>query len=241
MQVAWISYDDYRRLLAPEGQTEQPAIQKAADPVEQAPLRFDATDPKPQPQERQPAPMPPAGGGRPQPVKRLTSHEGMLPPSTPPAEPTRRTPPTPRPSDADGTGPGRSVAAARKTPREASNPTAAPRSDGEASPVTIQSKSKIIRAGRVITAEGIRIQTVAPRFSTVTYLTAMRGGIQMPVRVRFGRDGHVREAQLLDRSGYPEVDTPIRASLFKWRATGERLKQIDGPFELSITLRIGHR
>jgi hypothetical protein len=45
--VAWIPYDDVRELIAFESVTEQPAVQMQRDPLEDAPLRLDATPPLP--------------------------------------------------------------------------------------------------------------------------------------------------------------------------------------------------
>ncbi|MEM6334578.1 MAG: hypothetical protein AAF823_14695, partial [Planctomycetota bacterium] len=45
--VAWIAYDDFRALVAPQSPTVQPAIQSRATPVPDAPPIVEATDPPP--------------------------------------------------------------------------------------------------------------------------------------------------------------------------------------------------
>ena len=98
-----------------------------------------------------------------------------------------------------------------------------------------------VQAGAVLTAHGVRIKTVAPRISAVTYLTAMRGGIRLPVQLQFDRAGHVTSAALTRPTGYPEVDVPVRASLYQWQATGKVLATWDRPFQVQIQLLIGTR
>ena len=61
-RVAWISHDDYRELLAPQARTEQPALQRTAEAMPQAPHRLDATDPSaaaPEPNMEPPQPATP--------------------------------------------------------------------------------------------------------------------------------------------------------------------------------------
>jgi len=241
--VAWISYDDYRRMLAPEGETVQPAVQRSADPVARAPLDFEATPPKQmaadEAAEATQAAAPASGGRRrPQVDEQKVQEKGLLAM----AAPGPRVEDGSRPAPADGNDRPQPVDDARPPAAkraEWQRPTAAPRADREASPVSIDMTSKIVRAGGVVTAQGIRIQTVAPRITAVTYITALRSGARIPVRVLFNSKGEVTKAQLRQRAGYPEVDTPVRASLYRWRASGKRLEQMNRPFELAITLNIG--
>ncbi len=219
-RVAWISHDDYRSLVAPRGRTEQPAVQMTADPVTAAPHRLDATAPG-----AVARPSRTAAGRRQPPRPELPARpDGTLAAA--------------RPEDALQTGEAKTPPAPQTAPGQ---PTASARVDREASAVSLKTDSVNVRAGRVITAEGVRIQTVAPRITAITYLSAMRGGIRVPVRVMFDLEGHVTKAQQRRRTGYPEVDTPIQASLYRWRAGGKRLAEMDGPFEISILLEIGRR
>lgn len=43
--VAWIPYEMFEKLIAPQTDTEQPALQSQADPTPQAPMRTDASNP----------------------------------------------------------------------------------------------------------------------------------------------------------------------------------------------------
>lgn len=275
-KVAWISYEYYQELVAPDGTTVQPALQQAAQPTPDSPQRIEATAPQsmapPEPERPDPIEVPEsqlAEQPKPQPENAPSSPPatGQWQPSLPelgPVEdpqfavtpPAQEHVPTPEPDKTEGlvkeepqespTLPVTKKVVAKPTkpvthPPVPSKPTASPRSDREALPVVIRSKTDHVVVGRVIAMQGLRIQTFAPRISTVTYLTAMRGGVNMPVRVVFNKKGKVTKAELKGRSGYPEVDTPIRSSLYQWKASGKRLAKMNGPFEISIHIRIGVR
>ena len=47
--VAWISHDDFEQLIAPPGQTHQPAVQQEIDPLVHAPTPPTAASPLPTP------------------------------------------------------------------------------------------------------------------------------------------------------------------------------------------------
>ena len=95
-------------------------------------------------------------------------------------------------------------------------PTAAPRSDRESSASTLEVDRTEIKPGRVLTSDGIEIKTVQPRFSVVTQVSTLPNN---PVaRIVFNpRDGSVIDVTLVRSSGYPNVDGPVLASLYKWR------------------------
>lgn len=220
VRVAWISHNDYRRLIAPRGPTEQPAIQMTVDPVPAAPHRLDATTP--------------GAAARRSRTTTAEARQQRLHPALP-TRPNGTLVPN-RPKGTHQHAKMKTTQATEAAPRKL---TASARTDREASAVSLIGDSSKVQAGRVITAEGVRIQTVAPRINAVTYLTAMRGGIRLPVHVKFDLEGRVIKAQLCKRTGYPEVDTPILASLYRWKAGGEHLADMDGPFEIPILLEIG--
>lgn len=49
-------------------------------------------------------------------------------------------------------------------------------------------------------------------------------------------DGRVIKAELVRSSGYPNVDGPVLASLYRWRAAGKRLAQLKQPLTVQIEL-----
>lgn len=125
--------------------------------------------------------------------------------------------------------------------KQDARPTASPYSDREAPPVDIKPDVEQVRAGRVVTAQGVKVKTVVPNISVQTVLTAMRGGVRLPVAVTFDRKGRVTKAELKGRSGYPEIDSPIRASLYRWSASGKKLATMTGPFTVTINIIISNR
>ena len=264
--VAWIPYDDFRKLIAPKSPTEQPALQQQADPVPNAPLPVDpspaAASPVPATHRDTAVSIDNADATQQQKEKTTQAQA-----SQEPADPREQHSPIDEEIDNNGqlamadTGErveldqsrttdqddpsARSIAAApsqpspRQTRQEQDDkPTAAPRSDRESSASTLQIDRSKIRPGRVITSDGIEIQTVQPRFSVVTRVSTLPNN---PVaRLVFDhRDGSVIDVKLVRSSGYPNVDGPVLASLYKWRAVGKRLAEYDKPFDLTIQVVLG--
>jgi outer membrane biosynthesis protein TonB len=244
--VAWIDHADFHDLLARRSRTLQPALQQMVDPVEEAPIELDATPPAPvavaevapptPPQPEVPAEQlrPPAGAIAarvPLPLPELdTPAETPLARRIAPVEPGERepdhvvTPPTPEP-----------VAPSPPTPASASEarPTAAARSDREAPPTTVLEDSFRVVPGRVEARHGLEIQTVAPRFSIPARFTAPRNPV---AEVVFNRHGEVVDARLTRSTGYENVDGPILASLYRWRAKGERIEQMQGTLTITVNI-----
>ena len=141
--------------------------------------------------------------------------------------------------------PARSTAKRPITHRPASDrpatPTASPRSDRESPPVDVKPDVAEVRVGRVFTAQGVQIKPAVPRISVQTTLTSMRGGIRVPVTVTFDPQGRVVAAKLNRRTGYPEIDSPIRASLYRWKASGKQLAVTNRRFDVSIDIIIPNR
>ncbi len=249
--VAWIPYDAFLELIAPQSKTEQPALQQQADPVPQAPMPIDPTpasasasraaaaarqaedQAEPTQAARNVKPAPAAASGLPL-LASTEVADAVLAGAqqSPIADRTEadRVVPTPVSSGAQANR--RASSSANAAP---SNPTSAARSDRESSPVKLRSNQRVVRPGAVIVGDGIEIKTVQPRFSVVTRVSTLPHN---PLaRVTFDhRDGRVIQAELIRSSGYPDVDGPVEASLYLWRASGRRLAELDRPFELKIEL-----
>jgi outer membrane biosynthesis protein TonB len=226
--VAWIAHDDFRRLMAPSSATEQPAVQQDVDPVDAAAMPVDPTPPSPvaPPDTPQPATPPLAEAAQPpQPDMPLDLPMHDAPDGV--AAAAAQASPTP---------PDR-MRQPRPEPQPAARPTAAPREQREVAPTQIRPRTDRVSPGSVIVADGIEIHTAHPRFALATTLTAVPGNTR--VRVVFNTAGEVIEAQLLASTGYLDVDGPILQSLYRWRARGRRLEELDGPFELRINYLMG--
>lgn len=225
--VAWIAHDDFRRLMAPPSATEQPAAQQDVEPMDAAAMPVDPTPPSPAaPRE---LPQPPA----PSLVEAAEPPQSDMPLDPPPTDvPDRVAAP-------GQTAPDTVDAKRYPTPflEAAARPTAAPREPREVSPTRIRPQSDRVTPGGVIVADGIEIHTAQPRFALTTTLTAVPRNTR--VRVVFNAAGEVIEAQLLASTGYLDVDGPILQSLYRWRASGPRLAEQTGPFELRISYLMG--
>jgi TonB family protein len=91
--------------------------------------------------------------------------------------------------------------------------------------------------GRPLAAAGLRIQTVRPRFSQRTSLTAAPKPVV--VRIGFRADGAVKTAIVEESSGDPEIDRPIIDAVYRWRAAGGALEDVkandpDGVVEIAV-------
>jgi hypothetical protein len=121
---------------------------------------------------------------------------------------------------------------------ETDRPTSAPLSDSQSLASSLDGKSLEVQPGGVLVGEGLEIKTTVPRFSMVTRVSAApRNPV---VTLLFDpMTGRVIRVQFVETSGYADVDGPVQASLYQWRATGSKLAEQTKPFELRIKLILG--
>ncbi len=241
--VAWIAYDDFRQLIAPEAPTEQPAIQHQVEPQPDAAMPLDPTPPGPPPQER----IAPA-------VSPATRTDSLLAPPTAGAQqPALPLPPLVEGGDialahpADEPQPGSEPAPGRDDEHQqpqpdspstaapaSADPTAAPKADSESPPVRLVNDRLEVHPGSVITGPGIEIKTAIPRPGFITrWSTIPRNPTATLV---FNRAGEVIQVTLERSTGYESWDGAVEASLYKWRATGPKLAELDRKFELDVEI-----
>lgn len=81
--------------------------------------------------------------------------------------------------------------------------------------------------GRVMAGEGVNVRTTRPRWTTTTLLTATAPKDPV-VRVTFGRNGKVVEADFVNGqgSGYDNVDEPLLNAVHSWTASGRRIREL---------------
>ena len=116
---------------------------------------------------------------------------------------------------------------------EPSRPTAADRAEKESDPFDLTESFKVV-PGQVIVRRGMEIQTVKPRFGVATRVSVLPSN--PTAKVQFDRNGRVTRAWFTRSSGYPSVDLPVVASIYRWRATGKKLEELNRPFELEINI-----
>ncbi len=133
-------------------------------------------------------------------------------------------------------------AAAEKKERLAPQPQDAPRevgdpSDKESSPTSlIDVPPEQWQLGKPLARQGLQLKPRRPEITLLTMLTTAAGN---PLcQIDFGKDGVPVDAKLLRSSGDRRVDDAILASLFRWRAEGEQLKQVKDGKTLNVLIRV---
>lgn len=129
-------------------------------------------------------------------------------------------------------------AAAEATPSEPNDeaeprPSSAPRGATDAEAADLK-PVPVYRAGRVEVAEGLTVKPSRPDFSVPALVTAVPRNPR--VRITFDVDGVVLDADLIDSAGSRMLDAPIRASLYRWRASGSQLSAWEGPRQFTFTI-----
>lgn len=249
--VAWIAHDAFEDLLARRSRTHQPILQNRVDPTPSAPLEPDPKDTGqtadapaeklPTPQATPPAaqtaatsrdPLPGDAPGPLPPAPPATTDQPGQNQQTTPGVPAPPTPPTPPATPDNPT----TVAESEAQP-EAEKPTSAPRSDREADPTALVN-AKSVRPGAVLVGPGLEVKTYRPNFSAASVFALPRNPKAV---LTFDPDGTVLQADLLSSTGYDNIDGPLISSLYRWHATGDRLKQFTAPFQIEITILLTGR
>ncbi len=284
-RMSWIPDDQFRELIARQfSATDQSAIQREVDPIEDANLPRDPTELRPQPARHSPQSLPTPEQAKLTPVSPQLANPGdadaadvsgqmalevpdtngdqlaMADLSQQPldAPMSQRSPnarghaqvttpiqdiPDPQPKvitpritpTPDQTDPSQNPSLA--VPELASNPTAATKSDRESDLFGTRNDPLKVQPGRTLVGDGIEIKTVTPQFSIITRSIAIPADPR--VRIVFDADGTVIDAKFIRNTGYDNVDSPILNSLYKWKASGEKLTQRGRGFtmEMEIILR----
>ena len=86
--------------------------------------------------------------------------------------------------------------------------------------------------GGTLVDEGLEVKTALPEHSVIGQFVLPRNPL---VRVTFSSEGRVLDARFVRSTGTDTWDSPVLASLYRWRATGERLKR-SSRLELEVKL-----
>ncbi len=94
-----------------------------------------------------------------------------------------------------------------------------------------------IRPGQPAAAQGLNITTKRPNFTKLVRVTAFP---QNPLfKVTFNALGIVTNVVLVESSGVPDVDGPVKNSLYQWTASGKILAEISsGDPDVGVTVSI---
>lgn len=92
------------------------------------------------------------------------------------------------------------------------------------------------RLGRPLAARGVEIKPERPHFTLLQMMTSSpRNPI---VGIRFNNRGRPAEALILRGTGDRAIDSSIVASLYRWRAEGQAIDNLDGEQTFDIQIRI---
>ncbi len=99
------------------------------------------------------------------------------------------------------------------------------KTDAESAPSSIDNTFEY-KPGRPLAGKGIRVRPVAARFSHTTQLTALPKNPRLIIK--FNRVGRVVSVEFENKegTGYPDVDAPLRDSIFRWTASGKALQDL---------------
>ncbi|MEM7576597.1 MAG: hypothetical protein AAF328_03895 [Planctomycetota bacterium] len=253
--VAWISHEAFEELRAGPvpSETLQPALQRDATPQPDAPLRAGNAPPVPTtpatnpseataPSDPNTAPRPqpadsvetPAASGEPQRAQareKPTQAETTNPPQTVPQDrddhaetPVAAAPAPPPPTPSPP---------ATQNPPQEPRPSSAPQGSADTDPADFE-PVPIFRAGRVEVAEGLTVIPSRPDFSVPAIVASIPRNPR--VRITFDTDGTVLDANLIDSAGSDMLNAPIRASLYRWRISGEQVATWDAPRQFTFTI-----
>ena len=165
----------------------------------------------------------------PQPAEDTTPSESPKKPDTPTP---KDTPKPQKPGEAPTSGGGGSPAdpSDEPTPPE---PNASKKESDATSTISVPRENWI--SGRPLASQGLEL---TPKKPVLTSLQSLGGAANMLVVIRFPASGKPKEATIIQSSGSQGIDTAVLASLYRWRAKGERLEGLSDTGTIDVTLEL---
>ena len=250
--MTFIGYEDYEKHLARLSEVEQAAMREqvagGAPPASPTPTQSKpetppetSSQPKQQPEAASPPPRPvstpapeaPKSSQEPESSKTSEATPTPDPKPEPTPEPKPETPPTPESPPTPEPKPTPPAPPAPPAPPEPGTPAD---KDSDASSV-VDVPQNLWRQGKPLAAQGLDLKTKRPNIPTVTWLT-MRPSFHPVVEIQFMNNGIPASAKVLKSSGDVELDGYINDSLYRWRASGKRLKELQGEETVTIRLKL---
>ena len=265
--MTWIGYEDYEEHIATLAEVDQAAFQTTptgSEPTPNVPSEMPTETPQeateaPSPQESPPTPDPqPDPATSPDPMDELqawleATHEGEGPREGEPTQPdaraqaiedmleqlqqmmenpveTQQPQQTPKPESSDEAPPVQA-----SPPQPAGQP--GQQSDQESDATsTLDVTMEQLTLGRPLASHGLQIKPRKPVFTTLTMLTAVPANPM--AELRFRRDGKPARVRLLEGSGDPRIDEAVLNSLYRWRAAGKKLRELEAGQTIPVRIRI---
>ena len=251
--MTWIGFEDYQEHLAAIADVEQAAFQttptgseaSAASPSEPPPPAPDTPDPQDNP-STSPDPFdeleawfdaeegegllagePTSPDARSQALQDIIERlEQMMQNTVETERPTRQEPAPLEPAPPEP---------APVQPQPAGQPGVQSDRESDASSIVEVTMAQLT-LGRPLAAQGLLIKPRKPVFTTLTLLTAIPANPK--AELRFRRDGKPARVRLLESSGDSRIDEAVLNSLYRWRAAGKKLRELEGNETIPVQIRI---
>ena len=251
--MTWIGFEDYQEHLAAIADVEQAAFQTTPTGSEASPAATPTESPPPAPDPQDPQVDPSTS---PDPFDELEAwfdaEEGEGPELGEPTSPdarsqalediierlekmmentveTERPEPAPKPQEPAPPEP------APAQPQPAGQPGVQSDQESDATS-TVEVTMEQLTLGRPLAAQGLQLKPRKPVFTTLTLLTAIPANPK--AELRFRRDGKPARVRLLESSGDSRIDEAVLNSLYRWRAAGKKLRELERNETIPIQIRI---
>jgi hypothetical protein len=224
----------------PRGDTPQP---QPGVPSQQA--KADAPPaaagvPATSPEAKTPTPTPRGDLATATPVNGQATEDATSPDTEQPDRPQGSTQSNAKTPDSDASAAARSdQPAARPQPASAAadaRPTSSPREEGDIPPAIIEKTEMPITPGGVITRPGIQIVAYAPEITATSWIISGPTAVNPVAKITFDAAGRVRFVELKRSTGHANLDSPIVAAFYNFRAKGEKLQLVRDSFTVTIRL-----
>jgi len=182
----------------------------------------------------QPGPPAPVTPEEPQPAKPtedppVETEKPAPKPTKPPAKPTEKPPqetkPKTPPQEPDKPG----------APTEPSKPGEAAERESDATSI-VEVPREQLHPGKPLAAAGLELRPQRPKFTNFMLVTAAPGN--PVVEIRFQKNGKPKRARILKSSGDRRIDEAIENSLYRWRARGKPLRELEAGKTIPVQLKI---
>ena len=158
------------------------------------------------------------------------------PPAQPPETPAKPSKSGPGGSKGDAPPGEQSPQAKEDTAEDLPPKPNASKSDSSATS-TIKVPRKDWMMGKPIAAHGLQLRPRKPKFTALQKVTSS-GRRNLLVRFDFDSKGKPAHAEILSGSGDPRLDANVKASLYKWRASGAKLQELAAGERITIQMEL---
>ncbi len=121
-------------------------------------------------------------------------------------------------------------------PSPPSNPTSAPKEESNVPPTILDDVQLPVSPGGVITRQGIQIVAAVPEINVTSWLVSGPTAVNPVARITFDRSGRVQSVEMLRSTGHANLDSPVKAAFYSFKAKGKALEKVRNTFSMEIRL-----